>query len=174
MTGHKMTNPAAENDALRDRVQQLERENARLRRRARKPPIRKRSKTIWGSWPLYDIALGPDLARGELRGHARGIIAIGDVATGVVALGGIARGVVVLGGLAFGVVSLGGVCVGLLCGVGGVVLGGVAIGGVAIGGWTLGGVSVGILPHGGATIKIGLAKVARQVVTMQSWLRSFV
>jgi hypothetical protein len=39
--------------------------------------------------PLYDIALGPDLGRGEAKGRANGIIAIGDVASGVLTLGGI-------------------------------------------------------------------------------------
>ena len=34
-------------------------------------------------YPLVCIALGPDLASNEARGHARGIIAIGDIATGL-------------------------------------------------------------------------------------------
>lgn len=158
-----MTDPTTENEALRERVRQLEYENQRLRRRGRRQSVRKRSTTMWGGWPLYDIATGPDLEHGELRGHARGIIAVGDVATGVVAIGGIARGIFALGGLAFGIISLGGLCVGLLFGVGGVVVGGVAIGGVAIGGWTLGGVAVGLFPHGGAAVKVGLLNSARKV-----------
>ena len=42
--------------------------------------IRKRSpKTLCGL-PLVDIAIGPDPEKGEMRGHAHGIIAIGDIA----------------------------------------------------------------------------------------------
>ena len=32
--------------------------------------------------PVFQVAIGSDEARGETRGHARGIIAVGDVATG--------------------------------------------------------------------------------------------
>src|SRR5262245_25019298 len=66
--------------------------------------------------PLWSIALGPDPERGESRGHARGIFALGDQATGVFALGGWARGVVAVGGLATGAIALGGCAVGLLLG----------------------------------------------------------
>jgi hypothetical protein len=65
---------------------------------------------------------GPDLERGEMRGHAKGIIAIGDIATGVVALAGVARGGLAIGGLAVGLISLGGLSIGALA------LGGLAIG----------------------------------------------
>jgi hypothetical protein len=64
--------------------------------------------------PLVSVAVGPDPAKGEMRGHARGIIAIGDMAVGVIAVGGLARGVVALGGLAVGGIALGGGAVGLL------------------------------------------------------------
>ena len=62
--------------------------------------VRKRSSKVICGLPLYDIALGPDLQKGEVRGHARGIIAIGDVATGWLAVGGAARGIVAIGGAA--------------------------------------------------------------------------
>jgi hypothetical protein len=61
---------------------------------------------------VAEIALGPDPARGEMRGHARGLIAIGDFATGLIAIGGISRGVVAFGGLAVGGVAIGGGAVG--------------------------------------------------------------
>ena len=44
--------------------------------------------------PVVDVAIGSDESRGERRGRAKGIIAIGDIATGMIALGGIARGLV--------------------------------------------------------------------------------
>ena len=56
--------------------------------------IRYRSARSWAGMPLVDIALGPDPDRGESRGHARGVIAIGDTARGIVAVGGFAAGAV--------------------------------------------------------------------------------
>ncbi len=50
--------------------------------------IRKTSSIKIFGLPLYDIAMGPDPERGTMRGHARGIIAIGDTARGVFAIGG--------------------------------------------------------------------------------------
>lgn len=93
-------------------------------------------------WPLLAIARGADSARQENRGEARGIIAVGDVATGVIAVGGIARGVVAIGGLGFGLITVSGV------GIGGFVIAGVAIaqtafGGVAVGHYAKGGVAIG-------------------------------
>ena len=64
--------------------------------------MRRGDQVIWGrryqsdaslfGWPVLSIATGP--APGEKRGHARGIIAIGDRATGLLAIGGQARGIV--------------------------------------------------------------------------------
>lgn len=107
-----------------------------------KNSIRRRSqKTIFGL-PLYDIAFGPDLEAGELRGHAKGVVAIGDVATGGLAIGGLASGGIAIGGLACGLFSLGGCAFGLLGVMGGVALGGFAMGGVAIGLKAMGGVEI--------------------------------
>ena len=69
--------------------------------------IRYRSaQTLFGR-PLVAVAFGPDLVKRERRGHARGIIAIGDVATGWVAVGAMARGFLAVGGLAFGGIAIG-------------------------------------------------------------------
>ena len=96
---------------LRERVEALEHENARLREgdhppsggrppqhqppRPPKPPtpptIRKRSDRMVMGLPLWEIASGPDKTHGEKHGHAKAIFAIGDFADGVVAVGGIAR-----------------------------------------------------------------------------------
>jgi hypothetical protein len=113
--------------------------------------VRRRSATTFVGLPLYDLAWGPDLERGEIRGHAKGIIAIGDIATGVVALGGVARGIVAIGGLAFGVATLGGLSVGLAA-VGGLALGGLALGGGAIGHAAIGGGAIGYYACGGGVI----------------------
>ena len=115
---------------------------------------RKRSEREFLGLPLYDFAIGPDPSRGEARGHARGVLAIGDVATGVVAVGGWARGLFAIGGVATGVFAFGGLAVGLVSAIGGAALafglaiGGGALGSVAIGGASLGHYAVGGAPHG--------------------------
>lgn len=108
--------------------------------------IRKRSKRKFFGMPLWEIARGPDPAKGERVGHARAILAVGDVADGLIALGGISRGVIAIGGVSVGVFSLGGVSVGLVAALGGVALAPLALGGVAIGALALGGAGLNI--HG--------------------------
>lgn len=76
----------------------------------------KSKRTLWGL-PLVHVHLG------RRDCWARGIIAIGNVATGLVALGGVA----------VGLLSLGGVSIGLLLALGAFSFGGIAIGGVALG-----------------------------------------
>ena len=105
--------------------------------------IRKKSRTRIFGWPLWEIASGPDLKRGERRGRARALFAVGDVADGLVAVGGIARGVVTLGGISLGLVSVGGVAISLVG-----ALGGVAISALA----SLGGVAIAPVAHGGAVV----------------------
>lgn len=93
-------------------------------------------KTLFGL-PLISIASGP--VANEKFGHARGFIAIGDVATGVIAIGGFARGIVALGGCSIGAIAFGGV-----------VIGGVAVGGIAAGMIATGGVAIGLYAWGGS------------------------
>jgi hypothetical protein len=123
---------------------------------------RKQSRRTFRGLPLCAIAFGPNPATGEVRGHARGILAIGDVATGWVAIGGIARGGLAFGGLARGAFAVGGLAVGWVCigglsagftAVGGLALGVVAAGGLAVGGFAAaGGVAVGMLAVGGVAV----------------------
>src|SRR5258705_9830164 len=54
--------------------------------------IRRESPRKFFGLPLWAFAIGPDWERGEMRGHARGIFALGDIATGWFAFGGLARG----------------------------------------------------------------------------------
>lgn len=109
---------------------------------------RYRSKATLFGLPLIDVALGPH--EGEPRGRAKGIIAVGDIATGVLALGGIARGVVSVGGMAVGLFSAGGLAVGLVSATGGSAVGALAVGGMAIGGLATGGGAAGVYAQGGA------------------------
>jgi Short C-terminal domain len=109
---------------------------------------RQSSRKLFGL-PLWAIAVGPDWERGEMRGHARGIFAVGDMATGWFACGGLARGIFAVGGLAIGLFALGGAAIGVLVAVGGgaigvlVAVGGGAIGGLAFGGGAIGGIAIG-------------------------------
>jgi hypothetical protein len=105
--------------------------------------IRRQSRYELFGLPLWEIAMGPDWERGEMRGHARAIFAFGDIATGGLACGGWARGLVALGGLAVGLVAVGGAAVGGIA-VGGGALGLLALGGGACGYYAFGGGAVGV------------------------------
>jgi hypothetical protein len=111
--------------------------------------VRRRSDYEYLGLPLWAIAVGPDLAKGEMRGHAKGIVAIGDMATGFVAVGGLARGGIAIGGLAIGLVALGGLALGGLA-LGGLAIGILALGGGAVGWAAVGGAAAGIYAAGGA------------------------
>lgn len=141
-------------DELEKRVKELERQVASLQGLAGPPlrGIRKRSAAAIGDLPLYDIALGPDPAKGEMRGHAKGVLAVGDIATGILAVGGLSRGVFALGGVAAGLFSLGGLSIGVVLAAGGLALGGLAIGGAAAGVVAIGGGSAGSYACGGAAL----------------------
>ena len=132
---------------LRDQGNLTQQEFEQAKARLLSPPpfkgIRRQSKTTLGGLPLWSVALGPDLDKGEMRGHAKGIFAFGDMATGVFAAGGLARGVVAFGGLAIGLASFGGLGIGLVLALGGAAAGGVAIGGGAAGVYAMGGGAVG-------------------------------
>lgn len=93
-------------------------------------------------WPLLAVAQGPDASRNETRGHARGIIALGDVATGVIAIGGLARGLIAVGGVAVGLVTVAGVGLRAFV-IAGVAFAHTAFGGVAIGHYAKGGATIG-------------------------------
>ncbi len=149
---------------LQGRIEILEREVARLKqeRSGRFRSIRHRSAAAIGDLPLIAVAIGPDFERGEMRGHAKGVIAIGDLATGVVALGGLARGVIAIGGLALGLVSFGGLAIGAGLAVGGMAIGSAALGGGAVGGVAIGGGAAGYYACGGGTAaKYGLSATQR-------------
>lgn len=81
-----------------------------VRRRA----MEYRSEQRWGDLPVVHVAVGGRQADGRYRlGRARGIIALGDIATGLVAIGGVAIGLFSVGGVAIGLVAVGAVAIGL-------------------------------------------------------------
>ncbi|HTI52399.1 MAG TPA: hypothetical protein VL475_15655 [Planctomycetaceae bacterium] len=142
---------------LRDRLEALEGEVADLRAAAEHPlksqkGVRKRSETELFGLPLWEIATGPDAERGERRGHARAVFAIGDVATGVFALGGIARGIFCVGGVTVGFVALGGLSISLVFAMAGLAIAPLAFGGATIGGLAVGGAAIGYVVVAGAGI----------------------
>jgi len=89
--------------------------------------VRRESPRKFFGLPLWAIAIGPDWERGEMRGHARGIFALGDMATGWFAFGGLARGFFAFGGLAIGLFAFGGAAIGIVLAIGGAAIGGLAI-----------------------------------------------
>lgn len=111
---------------------------------------RYRSRSTLFGLPVIDVAIGPK--NGELRGKAKGIIAIGDIATGGIAIGGIARGIVAVGGVAIAAFSVGGCAIGLLGAIGGAAIGGLAAGGAAIGVLAAGGGAIGLVAQGGGAV----------------------
>lgn len=114
--------------------------------------IRRQSALKLAGLPLWSVAIGPDLAKGEVRGHAKGIFAFGDMATGVFAAGGLARGVFAFGGLAIGLASFGGLGIGLVVALGGAAIGAFALGGGAAGAMAIGGGAAGHYAMGGGAV----------------------
>jgi hypothetical protein len=143
---------SGDRESLRQRVEKVEKELAALRPVQCRRTVRRRSEASFLGLPVWEIAVGPDLERGEPRGHARAIIAIGDIATGWLAIGGFARGIIALGGCAVGGISLGGVSLGLFGALGGLAVGTIALGGAAVGLVALGGGALGYVAMGGGAI----------------------
>lgn len=93
---------------------------------------------------------------------ARGVIAVGNVATGLVAVGGFfSGGLVSIGGFSLGLLSIGGICAGLAA-IGGIAAGLLAWGGLAFGLISLGGVAVGQFAYGGVAVggKLAIGRAA--------------
>lgn len=105
----------------------------------------KSQRTLFGL-PLVHVNIGR-------RDHwARGIVAIGNIATGFVALGGVSAGLLSLGGVSFGLLlALGAVTLGAAS-IGGVALGILAWGGIALGWLAVGGCAVGVYAAGGVVV----------------------
>ena len=109
--------------------------------------IRYRSSRQLFGLPLISIAVGPDPERGEWRGRARGLLAIGDIATGWIALGGLARG--------------------------GLAIGGLAMGGVGVGALAAGGAAIGYYAYGGAAYGMAVVSALRQDSTAVAFLEQW-
>lgn len=107
-------------------------------------------KRLWGM-PLVHVNFGLGLYR------AKGIIAVGNIATGLIsfgtisvgllAFGALALGLLVFGAFAMGGISFGGVAAGMIA-FGGLAIGVYAIGGLSVGYWTVGGFARGYYAFG--------------------------
>lgn len=104
------------------------------------------SKTHIGSLPLVHVNFG----LGHYR--AKGVFAIGNVATGFFSIGLVSIGLVSWGVLALGLLAFGAFGLGLLLGAGGIATGALAFGGVAIGILCFGGCCVGYIGVGGFVV----------------------
>ena len=155
---------------LEQRVRELE-EEVRVLRGRRPGRVRYRSAAGIGDFPLVSVALGPDPEKGEWRGHARGLIAIGDIATGVVAIGGLATGGICIGGLSLGLASFGGVALGILLAIGGLAVGGTALGGAAAGRVGIGGVAAGEYACGGEAFGPHVVSAVRRDPEAEAFFR---
>lgn len=115
--------------------------------RIKLPRFEYKSKTTVCGLPLVHV---------KLNGRAKGIFAIGLMATGIVSLGLLSIGLLSLGLLSLGLIaigtfSLGGLSFGAIsCGI-------LAFGGIALGIFTVGGLSVGMYSMGGCAIASKIA-----------------
>lgn len=173
----RLRSPLENRRDLEKRVEELERRVASLN--AAGPPllpyrgVRRRASWGIGDIPFYDIAFGPDFSRGELRGHAKGVLAFGDIATGFIAVGGLARGVVAFGGLAVGLLSFGGLSLGIIAAIGGLAIGGLAFGGGALGGVAIGGGAVGYYACGGGASGVHVLSPAQRDPEAEEFFRQY-
>ncbi|MDE6241493.1 MAG: helix-turn-helix domain-containing protein [Anaeroplasmataceae bacterium] len=101
--------------------------------------------------PLVHVHFGVGLYR------AKGIIAIGNIATGVVSIGLLSIGVFTLGLLGLGLFTWACFSLGLLVSLGAISIGALAFGGVAVGLFSFGGLSIGLYSFGGCAIAKNIA-----------------
>lgn len=126
----------------------------------------KSTRTLF-SLPLVHINIGRWIP-GQRHCRAKGILAVGNIASGFLALGGIASGLFSLGGVSAGLFSFGGLSVGLLLAVGGFSVGTVAVGGLALGIFAIGGCAFGVYALGGAAVaqKIAAGGAAQAAIAI--------
>lgn len=115
-----------------------------------RPTYEYKSKKTFMGLPIVHINLGRGLRK------AKGIIAIGTIATGVVSVGAISVGLISLGALSIGVLALGGFAAGLIA-LGGISFGGLCVGGLTFGYLAVGGCAFGVYSIGGCAIARDIA-----------------
>ena len=110
----------------------------------------KSKRTLFGL-PLVHINIGFGARR------AKGIIAIGILASGFLSIGVLSAGLLSIGVLSAGLIGLGVFALGLLLAVGSISVGAVAIGAIAIGVFALGALAVGMFSTGALAVASHIA-----------------
>jgi len=105
-----------------------------------------KSKRIMLGLPLVHINIGFGLRK------AKGVLAIGNIATGILAIGLIAKGLLAIGLLSIGLIGIGILSLALLLAIGTISVGIFSLGAVALGIFTLGAVSIGIYSVGALSV----------------------
>jgi len=101
----------------------------------------KSERTMYGL-PMVHINIGFGIKK------AKGIVAIGNIATGFISIGLLAKGFISLGLLSLGLISFGIVAIGLILAIATISIGTFSIGAIAVGIFTLGAVSLGVYSIG--------------------------
>ena len=110
-----------------------------------------RSSRTFCGLPLVHINVG----RGIFK--AKGIIAVGTVASGFIPFGLVSAGLLSFGIVSLGLISFATVSIGLLLSVGGISIGTFAVGGIAVGVFALGGCAFGVYSIGGFSVASKIA-----------------
>lgn len=110
-----------------------------------------KSRRTFRGLPLVHINIG----RGIFK--AKGVLAVGTIASGLISIGLVCTGLISLGMLSLGLISFGAISLGLLLSVGGISVGALAIGGLAIGILAIGGCAIGMYSMGGCAIAAKIA-----------------
>ena len=110
----------------------------------------KSSRVMFGL-PLVHINIGFGLRK------AKGILAIGNIATGFLSIGLFAKGLLSIGLLSIGLIGVGCLSLGLLLAVGALSIGTFSVGAIAFGILTLGAVSIGMYSVGALSVASRIA-----------------
>ncbi|WP_195571952.1 helix-turn-helix domain-containing protein [Paenibacillus sp. 1001270B_150601_E10] len=110
-----------------------------------------KSQITWFGLPLIHVHIG----RGFKK--AKGIIAVGNIATGILSVGLVANGLISLGLISIGLIGIGSISIGLLFSLAAVSIGTFSVGAVAIGIFSLGALSIGMYSVGACAIASHLA-----------------
>ena len=105
-----------------------------------------KSERTFNGLPLLHVHIGFGVKK------AKGIIAIGNIATGLISIGLISTGFLSFGLLSLGLLSFGLLSIGLLMAAGSISIGAFSVGAIAIGLLTIGAISIGVYSIGALSL----------------------
>ena len=88
---------------------------------------------------------------------AKGVLAIGNIATGILSIGLLSKGILAIGLLSLGVIGIGALSIALLLSIGSIAIGTFAIGALAIGVFALGALAIGMFTTGALSLGTHIA-----------------